>query len=68
MGINNKIIPCHLLVYFHLCDSPSTTTITKYGVVSMPGQYFWVLSVAENIFQDVLRTPLYTTKDKVFGG
>jgi len=61
-----KIIPCHLLMYLHLLDSPSTIIISKYGTVSMPGHYVLVHSVAENVFQDVPKTPLYTTKYKDF--
>jgi len=32
----------------------------------MPGHYVLVHSLAENVFQDVPRTPLYTAKYKVF--
>jgi len=42
MDINNKIIPCHLLMYLHMLDSQSTAIITKYGTVSMPGHYVLV--------------------------
>jgi len=66
MGITNKIIPCHLLMYLHLIDSPSTPIITKYGTVSIPGHYVLIHSVAENVFQDVPTTCLYTTKYKDF--
>jgi len=66
MGINNKITPCHLLMYLHLLDSPSTTFITTYRTVSMLGHYVLIHSVAENVFQDVPRTPLYTAKHKDF--
>jgi len=62
MDINNKILPCHLLIYFHLLDSPSTTIITKYGTVSMPEYYVLVHSVAENVFQDVPKTTQLKSK------
>jgi len=62
MSINNKILPCHLLVYLHLLDAPSTPIITKYGTVSMPGHYVMVHSVAENVFHDVPKTLLYKVK------
>jgi len=58
MDINNKIIPCHLLMYLHLLDSPSTAITTTYGTVSMPEHYVLVHSVAEHVFQNVPRTPL----------
>ena len=32
------------------------------SVAGMPGHYVLVHSVAENVFQDVPRTPLYTAK------
>jgi len=62
MEINNQIIPCHLLMYLHLLDSPSTPIITKYGTVSIPGNYVLIHSVAENDFQDVPTTCRYKTK------
>ena len=62
MDINNKILPCHLLMYLHLHEAPSTPIITKYGIVSMPGHYVLVHSVAENVFQDVPRSLLYKAK------
>jgi len=61
MDINNKIIPCHLLMYLHLLDSPSTPIITKYGTVSIPGHYILIHSVAKNVFQDVPPAHLYKT-------
>jgi len=63
MDINNKILPCHLFIYLHLFDSPSTPIITKYGTISMPGHYVLIHSVAENVFQDVPTTHLYKTKN-----
>jgi len=62
MAINNKILPCHLLMYLHLLESPSTPIITKYGTISMPGHYVLIHSVAENVFQDVPTSRLYKTK------
>jgi len=68
MDINNKIIPCHLLMYVHLLDSPSTTIITKYGPVSMPGIMSWFILLQKMFFKMFLvpKTPLYTTKYKDF--
>jgi len=66
MEINNKILPCHLLMYLHLLDSPSTPIITKYGTVSMPGHYVLIHYVAENVFQDVPTTRLNKTKYQIF--
>ena len=62
MDMNDKILPCHLLIYLHLLDSPSTPVITKYGTVSMPGHYVLIHSVVENVFQDVPTTHQYKTK------
>jgi len=53
-------------MYLHLLDCPSTAIITKYRTVSMLGHYVLIHSVAENVFQDVPRTPLYTAKHKDF--
>jgi len=62
MDINDKILPCHLLLFLHLLDAPSTPIITNYETVSMPGHYVMVHSVAENVFQDVPTTLLYKVK------
>jgi len=52
MDFNDTILPCHILMYIDLHESPSHLIITKYGSVTMPGRYALVHSVAENVFRE----------------
>jgi len=67
MDINNKILPCHLLMYLHLLDYLSTPIITKYGTVSMPGHYVLIHSVAETFFKMFLQLDFIKQIIQFFG-